>query len=108
MVLLLFLAPVCLAAFGVATVALNAKVASGRWWGMVLGLIPTLGGGLALLVFLTTAGGVPMFFYHGDVASFALGIVSIYFLPRGYARKKPDASENIPVALHVILYICLA
>jgi hypothetical protein len=104
MVLLLFLVPVCLAAFGVATVALNVKVACGRWWGMVLGLIPTLGGGLALLVFLGTAGGVPMFFYPGAVASLASGIVSLYF----WARGRPDVLQSIPLALRVILYICLA
>jgi hypothetical protein len=107
-VLLLFLVPVCLAAFGAATAALNVKVASGRWWGMVMGLIPTFGGGLALLVFLMTAGGVPMFFYPGAVASFASGIVSLYFWARGWARARPDASQNIPIALQVILYIGLA
>jgi len=79
-------------------------VAGGKWWGLVLGMVPTIGGGLALLMFITTNGGVPVFLYPGAVASFGLGILSLYF----WARGRPDASQNVSIALRAILYVCLA
>jgi len=64
-------------------VSLNARLGRRSWWGFITGLIPTVGGGLFLLMFPLTAGGVPVFFYIAAGVPFVFGLCSLYLWRRG-------------------------
>ena|SRR5690349_256575 len=61
-VLLVTLVPLALAVLSVASIVVNRYWGRRRWWGLVLALIPTVGGGLLLIFFLTVRGGAPAIF----------------------------------------------
>jgi hypothetical protein len=91
---------------------MNFTFGKGRWWGFLIGLIPTVGGGLALLCFLgalheNPKGEIPILLTMITIISaisFLCGLLSLYIWGLG----KPDWSQTVGIALRVVLYLGLA
>ena len=96
--------PAGLGLFGFGTVAVNATFGKGKWWGFLLGLIPALGGGLLLFVFLTVRGGAPIFFHIAAAVPLVCGLSSLYLWGRG----SPECSHTVGITFRAILYTGLS
>jgi drug/metabolite transporter (DMT)-like permease len=100
---LLFAIPVCLGLFGFGTIGVNITLGKGKWWGFLLGLVPTLGGGLFLFYFLTVGGGAPIFFHIAAAIPLVCGLLSLYL----WGKDRPEWSQTVGIALRVFLYSAL-
>src|SRR5262245_40605628 len=78
LIMILMLVPLGLGVLTFVSVALNKSVGRRRSWGLMLALIPTIGGGLLLFLFLTVRGGAPIFFHLLAAFPFLGGLWSIY------------------------------
>jgi hypothetical protein len=81
LILLLTAIPLGLGVLTFVSVAFSKSRGRRRWWGLVLALVPTIGGGLLLLMFLT-AGGAPIFFHLIAAFPFFGGLWSVYLWSR--------------------------
>jgi hypothetical protein len=63
LVVLLFLGPIVLGVLSLLCIPINRTWGRRRRWGLVIALIPTIGGALMLFFLLTVRGGAPHFFY---------------------------------------------
>ncbi|HEY7089715.1 MAG TPA: hypothetical protein VH518_16575 [Tepidisphaeraceae bacterium] len=82
LIMILTLVPLGLGVLTFVSVALNKSVGRRRSWGLVLALIPTLGGGLLLFMFLTVRGGAPIAFHLIAAFPFLGGLWSIFLWSR--------------------------
>jgi drug/metabolite transporter (DMT)-like permease len=76
-VALFFLAPIVLAIVSLACIPINRTIGRRKWWGLVIALIPMLGGALLLFFLATVRGGAPQFMYMVAVLPFLVGLRSL-------------------------------
>ena len=69
----------CLGLLSLAGIIVNVQRGGGTAWGYAMGLIPAIGGSLALFLFMFTAGGVPVVYYAVAALPIVGGFVSLYF-----------------------------
>jgi hypothetical protein len=59
------------------TIPINRSIGRGKWWGLMLALVPLMGGAFILFFLLTVRGGAPQFFYVAAALPLLVGIRAI-------------------------------